>query len=83
MVSNILLHPFREPQESSDLKRLSNLPTTDMDSELLMLTKPATVLENPSGTGPPVSPRQPKQTCADDPFYDSVPQEENISYIDG
>ena len=34
-------------------------------------------------TGPPVSPRQPKPVVVQDPFYDSVPQEENISYIDG
>lgn len=35
-----------------------------------------------SATGPPVSPRQP-QVVLQDPFYDSVPREENISYIDG
>lgn len=72
---------FREP-ENSDLKRLSNLPTTDMDSELLMLNK-SMLVENLTASGHPVSPRQPRQSCADDPFYDSVPQEENISYIDG
>lgn len=72
--------------ENGDLKRLSNLPTTDMDSEqtVTLRSHNLLLLENPARkSGPPVSPRQSKPISVDDSFYDSVPQEENISYIDG
>lgn len=70
----------REP-ENGDLKRLT--PITDMDSDQGAVLRNVTLFENSKTTLPPVSPCQPNELCEEDTFYDSVPQEENVSYIDG
>jgi hypothetical protein len=54
-----------------------------MDSEQGGVLRNIALFENSTTGLPPVSPRQPKQVVDEDAFYDSVPQEENISYIDG
>ncbi|KZS09651.1 putative Active breakpoint cluster region-related protein [Daphnia magna] len=71
--------PNREP-ENGDLKRLT--PITDMDSDQGAVLRNVTLFENSKTTLPPVSPCQPNELCDEDTFYDSVPQEENVSYID-
>ncbi|XP_046636503.1 active breakpoint cluster region-related protein-like [Daphnia pulicaria] len=71
----------REP-ENGDLKRLPTLPITDMDSEQGGVLRNIALFESSKLAFPPVSPRQPTQVVDEDAFYDSVPQEENISYID-
>lgn len=54
-----------------------------MDSEQGGVLRNIALFESSKIALPPVSPRQPKQVVDEDAFYDSVPQEENISYIDG
>lgn len=55
-----------------------------MDTDVVMGIKGAVLDSSVTTSGPPVSPRQPKPSYTEaDNFYDSVPQEENISYIDG
>lgn len=55
-----------------------------MDSDHGAVFRNAAFFETPKTTLPPLSPCQPsEELAAEDAFYDSVPQEENISYIDG
>lgn len=54
-----------------------------MDSDQGAVLRNVTLFENSKTTLPPVSPCQPNELCDEDTFYDSVPQEENVSYIDG
>lgn len=54
-----------------------------MDSDQGAVLQNVTLFENSKTTLPPVSPCQPNELCDEDTFYDSVPQEENVSYIDG
>ena len=79
---NVIIVNCREP-ENGDLKRLPTLPITDMDSEQGGVLRNIALFESSKLAFPPVSPRQPTQVVDEDAFYDSVPQEENISYIDG
>ena len=72
----------REP-ESGELKRVPPLPITDMDSEQGGVLRNIALFESSTTALPLVSPRQRKEVTDEDAFYDSVPQEENIRYIDG
>ena len=63
-------------------KKLSTLPITDMDSEHIAQPSCAEV-GSMQLSDPPSRHLQSTEVCSEDPFYDSVPREENISYIDG
>ena len=88
-------YTFNRENENGE-KKQSAVPVTDMDSEQGRVSRATAFFQQQqmpkipqppaaSALGHPLPQRPPKRlsSSTDEAFYDSVPHEENIKYVDG
>ena len=89
----IIFFGFRpKEQESGDnVNKHSHVPVTDIDADPGRVQRATAFFQQQqmprtssvSSSAPQLPPKRSSAITSSDPYYDCVPQEENINYIDG